>query len=105
MCLRCCRRSSCSDGRPAANRDNRADMPVKSKVSRDDDDAELSGGGSARIEQIGVRSVEGAGRLLKPLAALQGPQTLSALAAAAGLPPAKAHRYLVSLIREGFVEQ
>jgi DNA-binding IclR family transcriptional regulator len=30
---------------------------------------------------------------------------LSALATAAGIPSAKAHRYLVSLIREGFVEQ
>jgi DNA-binding IclR family transcriptional regulator len=30
---------------------------------------------------------------------------LSALATAAGIPAAKAHRYLVSLIREGFVEQ
>lgn len=58
-----------------------------------------------RVEQIGVHSVEVAGHLLKTLAALDGAQTLSALAAAAGLSPAKAHRYLVSLIREGFVEQ
>jgi DNA-binding IclR family transcriptional regulator len=58
-----------------------------------------------RVEQIGVQSVEVAGHLLKTLAGLDGAQTLSALAAAAGLSPAKAHRYLVSLIREGFVEQ
>jgi DNA-binding IclR family transcriptional regulator len=58
-----------------------------------------------RVEQIGVQSVEVAGHLLKTLATLDGPQTLSALAAAAGLSPAKAHRYLVSLIRAGFVEQ
>ena len=58
-----------------------------------------------RVEQIGVRSVEVAARLLKTLATLEGPQTLSALSAAAGLPAAKAHRYLVSLIREGFVAQ
>jgi DNA-binding IclR family transcriptional regulator len=58
-----------------------------------------------RVEQIGVQSVEVAGHLLKTLATLDGPQTLSALSAAAGIPPAKAHRYLVSLIREGFVEQ
>jgi DNA-binding IclR family transcriptional regulator len=80
-------------------------MAVKNKASRDDDDADASGSGSARVEQIGVRSVEVAGRLLKTLATLEGPQTLSALSAAADLPPAKAHRYLVSLIREGFVEQ
>ena len=58
-----------------------------------------------RVEQIGVQSVEVAGHLLKTLATLEGPQTLSALATAAGIPAAKAHRYLVSLIREGFVEQ
>jgi DNA-binding IclR family transcriptional regulator len=69
-----------------------------------DDDADI-GGAAPRIEQIGVQSVEVAGNLLKTLAKLDGPQTLSALAAAAGLVPAKAHRYLVSLIREGFVEQ
>jgi DNA-binding IclR family transcriptional regulator len=58
-----------------------------------------------RVEQIGVQSVETAGHLLKTLAAMDGPQTLGALSAAAGLPPAKAHRYLVSLIRSGFIEQ
>jgi DNA-binding IclR family transcriptional regulator len=55
--------------------------------------------------QIGVQSVEIAGRLLKTLAQLEGPQTLRDLSAAAALSPAKAHRYLVSLIREGLVEQ
>jgi DNA-binding IclR family transcriptional regulator len=55
--------------------------------------------------QIGVRSVEVAGRLLKTLARLEGPQTLKDFSAAAGLSPAKAHRYLVSLIREGLIEQ
>ena len=64
-----------------------------------------TGVASPRVEQIGVQSVEVAGRLLKALATLDGPQTLTALSAAAGLPPAKAHRYLVSLIREGFIEQ
>ena len=56
-------------------------------------------------EQIGVQSVEIAGHLLKTLAGLDGPQSLSALSAAAGLAPAKAHRYLVSLIRTGLIEQ
>jgi DNA-binding IclR family transcriptional regulator len=64
-----------------------------------------TGAASPRVEQIGVQSVEVAGRLLKALATLDGPQTLTALSAAAGLPPAKSHRYLVSLIREGFIEQ
>jgi DNA-binding IclR family transcriptional regulator len=55
--------------------------------------------------QIGVQSAAVAVRLLKTLAQLQGPQTLKDFSTAAGLPPAKAHRYLVSLIREGFVHQ
>jgi DNA-binding IclR family transcriptional regulator len=69
-----------------------------------DDDA-VGGHVAPRLEQIGVQSVEVAGHLLKTLATLEGPQTLSALSAAAGLLPAKAHRYLVSLIRGGFIEQ
>jgi DNA-binding IclR family transcriptional regulator len=56
-------------------------------------------------KQIGVQSVEVAGRLLKALARLEGPQTLKDLSAAAGLSPAKVHRYLVSLIREGLIVQ
>ncbi len=59
----------------------------------------------ARVEQIGVQSVEVAGHILNTLATLDCPQTLSALSAAAGLLPAKAHRYLVSLIRTGLIEQ
>jgi DNA-binding IclR family transcriptional regulator len=55
--------------------------------------------------QIGVQSAAVAVRLLKTLAELQGPQTLKDFSSAAGLSPAKAHRYLVSLIREGFVQQ
>jgi DNA-binding IclR family transcriptional regulator len=49
--------------------------------------------------------VEIAGRLLKTLAQLEGPQTLKDLSTAAAMSPAKAHRYLVSLIREGLIEQ
>lgn len=78
-------------------------MAMKRHSLATDDEADDSA--DARVEQIGVRSVEVAARLLKTLATLDGPQTLSALSAAAGLPAAKAHRYLVSLIREGFIEQ
>jgi len=53
----------------------------------------------------GIQSVEVAGPLLLALARSPGPLTLSALAKAAGMPAAKAHRYLVSLIRVGLVEQ
>ena len=44
-------------------------------------------------------------RLFKVLAAASDPLMLKALAAAARMPPAKAHRYLVSLSRAGLVEQ
>ena len=54
--------------------------------------------------QIGVKSVDR--RMpVKTLAQLKGPQTLKDFSAAASLSPAKAHRYLVSLIREGLIEQ
>lgn len=53
----------------------------------------------------GIQSVEVAGPLLQALARSPGPLTLSALAKSAGMPAAKAHRYLVSLIRVGLVEQ
>jgi DNA-binding IclR family transcriptional regulator len=55
--------------------------------------------------QQGIQSVEVAGPLLRALANAAGPLTLSLLAKSAGMPPAKAHRYLVSLIRVGLVEQ
>ena len=53
----------------------------------------------------GVQSVVTAMHLLHSLAAIGRPATLSELAAAAGMAPAKAHRYLVSLIEGGMVEQ
>ena len=71
----------------------RADKKVVRSLSRAD------------RRQIGVQSVEIAGRLLKTLAQLGGPQTLKDFSAVAGLSPAKANRYLVSLIREGLIEQ
>lgn len=55
--------------------------------------------------QQGIQSVEVAGPLLRALADAEGPLTLSLLAKNAGMPSAKAHRYLVSLIRVGLVEQ
>jgi DNA-binding IclR family transcriptional regulator len=55
--------------------------------------------------QQGIQSVEVAAPLLLALAAAPGPLALSALAKDAGMPSAKAHRYLVSLIRVGLVEQ
>ena len=56
-------------------------------------------------EKQGVRSVEIGLRLARQLAERAGPLALKDLAAAAGMPAAKAHRYLVSLIRAGLAEQ
>ncbi|WP_052213533.1 IclR family transcriptional regulator [Belnapia sp. F-4-1] len=53
----------------------------------------------------GVNSVEVAGLLLRILAEAGGPMRLADLARAAGMPSAKAHRYLVSLARAGLAEQ
>ena len=63
----------------------------------DEPDGDGSGGG--------VQSVEIGLRILDVLSGLGGPQGLSPLARACGLQRAKAHRYLVSLERAGFVER
>lgn len=53
----------------------------------------------------GIQSVEVAAPLLRALADAAGALSLSMLARGAGMPAAKAHRYLVSLIRVGLVQQ
>jgi DNA-binding IclR family transcriptional regulator len=55
--------------------------------------------------QQGIQSIEVGGRLLRALAEARQPQMLRDLAAVAGMPAAKAHRYLVSLVRMGLAEQ
>ena len=55
--------------------------------------------------QQGIQSIEVGGRLLQALARARQPQMLRDLAAAAQMPAAKAHRYLVSLGRMGLIEQ
>ena len=59
----------------------------------------------ATTTRRGVAAIETGGRLLAILADAGGPMMLRDLAAAAAMPPAKAHRYLVSLIRVGLVRQ
>jgi DNA-binding IclR family transcriptional regulator len=56
-------------------------------------------------ERQGIRSVELGLRLVKLLAEKPQPLALKDLAAGTGMPAAKAHRYLVSLIRAGLAEQ
>ncbi|WP_168213063.1 MULTISPECIES: IclR family transcriptional regulator [unclassified Bradyrhizobium] len=58
----------------------------------------------ARV-QVGIQSVEVGFPLLEVLSVAPGPMPLSQLAQAAHLSPSKAHRYLVSYIRIGLVEQ
>jgi DNA-binding IclR family transcriptional regulator len=55
--------------------------------------------------QAGVNSLETGLRVARVLARTGLPETLKDLSARAGMPPAKAHRYLVSLIRAGLAEQ
>jgi DNA-binding IclR family transcriptional regulator len=55
--------------------------------------------------QVGVNSLEIGLRLARVLARNPLPQALKDLAAGAGMPAAKAHRYLVSLVRAGLAEQ
>jgi len=55
--------------------------------------------------RAGVQSIEVGMHVLVTLADLGGEMALGELAAACGAAPAKVHRYLVSLIRSGFVEQ
>jgi DNA-binding IclR family transcriptional regulator len=55
--------------------------------------------------QQGIQSIEVGARLLQVLARATRPQMLRDLAAAAEMPAAKAHRYLVSFARMGLVEQ
>jgi DNA-binding IclR family transcriptional regulator len=55
--------------------------------------------------QRSVQSVEVGGRLLLALAAGRGAMNLKDLAAQAGLPPSRAHPYLVSFGKLGLIEQ
>jgi DNA-binding IclR family transcriptional regulator len=55
--------------------------------------------------QQGIQSIEVGARILQALARASRPQMLRDLAAAAQMPAAKAHRYLVSFTRMGLVEQ
>ena len=57
------------------------------------------------IARRGIQSVEVTARVLDTLTRSRAPMTLSALARTAGLPPSKAHRYLVSLIDADLVRQ
>jgi DNA-binding IclR family transcriptional regulator len=63
-----------------------------------------AGDGAADARQ-GIQSVELAMTVLRALEEGRGPMSLTQLAAASGMGPSKAHRYLVSLGRVGLVTQ
>lgn len=56
-------------------------------------------------EQRGIQSIEVGGALLQALADHGSPMMLKDLAAAANMPAAKAHPYLVSFVKLGLAEQ
>lgn len=56
-------------------------------------------------ERQGIQSVEVGFQLLKVLAATNRPMMLRDIAKGANMPAAKAHRYMVSFLRVGIVEQ
>lgn len=70
---------------------------MKAGTKAPDDDAQKT--------QRAVQSVEVGGRLLLALAEHPGAMSLKDLAAEAGLPPSRAHPYLVSYGKLGLVEQ
>jgi DNA-binding IclR family transcriptional regulator len=53
----------------------------------------------------GIQSVEHAMNVLRAIEEARGPRSLTEIAAAAGMTPSKAHRYLASLGRVGLVAQ
>lgn len=56
-------------------------------------------------QRQGIQSIEVGARLLRALAANGRSMMLRDVARNAGMPAAKAHRYLVSFMRMGLVEQ
>lgn len=56
-------------------------------------------------ERQGIQSIEVGFRLLRALTAANRPMMLRDIAKGAGMPAAKAHRYMVSFMRVGLVEQ
>jgi len=71
----------------------------------DEGEGEGIGEGVGAKAQRAIQSIEVGGQLLLALGMAAGPMTLKELAARAGLPPSRAHPYLVSYGRLGLVQQ
>lgn len=69
-------------------------------------EAEINGTSEERgNERRGIQSIEVGGALLQALVRVGAPMMLKDLAREAGMPPAKAHPYLVSFGKLGLIEQ
>jgi DNA-binding IclR family transcriptional regulator len=80
-------------------------MPIETTSEAERDPSDDAGGEANGNDQGGVQSIENGARLLVALAELGPAPMLKMIAAKAGMPPAKAHRYLVSFSRTGLVER
>jgi len=77
-------------------------MPYPARASAAPRSAKVPG---ALRRIAGVQSFEVGLALLSLLAHQRRPMKITELAAQAGMPPAKAHRYLASLVRSGYASQ
>lgn len=85
-------------------------MKALLKAAKDGPVGTMSGVGAKAAKtrvtaRRGVQSISVGATLLEAMAAAKGPLPLSELAAAAGMTPQKAHRYLLSLIAAGLAER
>ncbi len=64
-----------------------------------------TGNGETSGDRRGIQSVEIGLRVIDVLRAVPGPLSLKALAAAADLPISNCHRYCVSFVRAGYMQQ
>lgn len=75
------------------------------REDRQDEEPASAGNGGERHDRRGIQSIEVGGTLLQALVRHGAPMMLKDLARAAGMPPAKAHPYLVSFGKLGLIEQ
>ena len=74
-------------------------------VEHETDGQDATSRAADRSDRRGIQSIEVGGTLLQALVRNGGPMMLKDLAREAGMPPAKAHPYLVSFGKLGLIEQ
>lgn len=80
-------------------------VPQKLDEREDEVNESTDEGRSSRGDRRGIQSIEVGGALLQALVHNAAPMMLKDLAREAGMPPAKAHPYLVSFGKLGLIEQ